>query len=239
VSSTSSTDSTGTSSPDARPTGRIDGSRNRGFPLGVAGASKTLPADIASERGEKELVERLRAGDEAAFEAMVRAYGPRMLAVAKRYLPMDADAEDALQDAFLNAFRAISRFEGDSRLTTWLHRVVVNAALMRIRSRTRRPETALEDVTGGQEGDALPPRAPWTLSAPQILERSELRDEVRRGLERLPEVYRIPVRMRDIEGLDVDLICATLGVGLSTLKSRLRRGRLALREVLDARFGVS
>jgi RNA polymerase sigma-70 factor, ECF subfamily len=218
----------------------LDGVPPRGLPIGVAGSSPPVPVDMTSERGERELVDRLRAGDAVAFEAMVRAYGPRMLAVAKRYLPMDADAEDALQDAFLNAFRAIARFEGDSRLTTWLHRVVVNAALMRIRARTRRPEIALDDIAGGQrEGDALPPRAPWTLSAPQILERSELRDEVRRALDRLPEVYRIPVRMRDIEGLDVDLICATLGVGLSTLKSRLRRGRLALREVLDARFGAA
>jgi RNA polymerase sigma-70 factor (ECF subfamily) len=184
---------------------------------------------------EADLVARLRSGDDVAFETLVRDYGPRMLAVARRYLP-EPDAEDALQDAMISVFRGISKFEGESRLTTWLHRVVVNAALMRIRSRSRRPETALEEVQGDSKGPARP-RLPWTVSATEILQRSELREEVRRCVDRLPETLRIAVRLRDIEGWDMETICQGLGIGLSTLKARLHRGRQTLREALDPRLG--
>ena len=96
-----------------------------------------------TEIDENALVAGLRAGHEDAYELMVRAYGGRLLAVAKRILRSEEDARDAVQTAYLLAFRSLDRFEGGSRLSTWLHRIVVNAALMRLRSRRRRPEESI------------------------------------------------------------------------------------------------
>jgi RNA polymerase sigma-70 factor (ECF subfamily) len=188
-------------------------------------------------RAEADLVARLQAGEAQAFEQLVRAHGPRMLALARRFLPKEADAEDALQDAFVSVFRSISSFAGESRLTTWLHRVTVNAALMRIRARSRRPETSYEDAAM----DVLAESAgsvEWSVSAAELLAREETREAVRRALDGLHEEARIVVRLRDIEGMDLHEIARLLGIGVSTVKSRLRRGRLALRAVLEAQIGA-
>jgi RNA polymerase sigma-70 factor, ECF subfamily len=179
---------------------------------------------------EASLVTRLQAGEESAFEELLREHGPRMMAVARRYLSKEADAEDALQDAFLNVYRAIGSFAGESRLGTWLHRVTVNAALMRIRSRSRRPETPLEkdEFRAAEAGISRD----WGFSASEALAREEICAAVRSALAGIPEEYRIVVRLRDIEGIDLREISRLLGIGLSTVKSRLQRGRLILREVI-------
>src|SRR5690349_13371684 len=98
------------------------------------------------ETDEGALVVRLRAGDDRAYEELVRTYGGRLLCVARRILHREEDARDALQDAFVSAFRAIGSFDGGSRLVTWLHRITVNAALMKLRRARRRPEVALEEL---------------------------------------------------------------------------------------------
>ncbi len=104
------------------------------------------PPKIGADRsGEDGLLERLRSGDDAAFEQLVREHGGRMLAVARRFLRQEEDARDAVQDAFLSAYRALEDFEGNARLSTWLHRIVVNAALMKLRTRRRKPERSIED----------------------------------------------------------------------------------------------
>src|SRR6266542_4025914 len=95
---------------------------------------------------EQILVMRLKAGDAEAFEEVVRTLGGRLLAVARRFLRDEEAARDAVQDAFLSAFRAIQGFDGHSQLSTWLHRIVVNAALMRMRVRERRPEQSIEPL---------------------------------------------------------------------------------------------
>ena len=93
---------------------------------------------------ESELVARLQAGDQDAFEELVRTYGGRLLAVARRFVRNEADAQDIVQTAYLSAFRALGRFEGDCQLSTWLHRIVVNTALMKLRTRRRKPEESIE-----------------------------------------------------------------------------------------------
>src|SRR5689334_18475933 len=95
---------------------------------------------------ESELVRRLREGDERAYEMLVREYGARMLAVAKRLLPCPQDSADAVQDAFVSAFQSIHTFAGNSSLSTWLHRVTVNACLMMIRSRGRKGAVSIEEM---------------------------------------------------------------------------------------------
>jgi RNA polymerase sigma-70 factor (ECF subfamily) len=198
-------------------------------------APRAAPRPVEDEAA---LVARLQAGEEAAFEQVVRLYGPKMLAVARRFLPKEADAEDALQDAFLSVYRSVGSFQGGSRLSTWLHRVTVNAALMRIRARSRRPDMTADD--SGMDA----PRAPgkgdgWALTAAEALQRVEVREGVRAGLARLPEEVRAVVLLRDIQGLDLREIGSLLDIGLSTVKARLHRGRLALRTYLDARLGAA
>src|ERR1043166_4980998 len=92
------------------------------------------------------LLAGLRAGDEQAFETLVRIYGGRMLAVARRFFRHDEDAQDVVQSAYLNAFRSVGQFEGQCLIGTWLHRIVVNTALMKLRSRRRKPETSIDEL---------------------------------------------------------------------------------------------
>ena len=210
-------------------------------PLCVA----TPPSTASSAGGpksavleEKDLVERLKGQDEKAFETLIRLHGPHMLAVARRYMRAEADAQDVVQDALLNVFKAIGRFDGASRLSTWLHRIVINASLMRIRSRSRHQEASIEDLGAAPDVVGVP-RVSWSLSAAEVLGRDELREQVRRAVEALPDVFRIPVRLRDIEGMDMETICDGLGIGMSTLKTRLHRGRALLRQALDSRLGAA
>lgn len=193
--------------------------------------------DAASAQDEASLVARLKAGDQPAFEEMVRLYGPRLLAVARRLMQNEDDALDALQDGLLSATKNIARFEGGSRLSTWLHRIVVNAALMRMRTRKRRPEASIEDLLPRfrADGHHLDPPAPWE-SPTARLESREVRLMVRAAIDQLPEAYRNVLILRDIEGLDTAATAAALGVTENAVKTRLHRARQALRALLDPSF---
>ncbi len=188
---------------------------------------------------EAELLARIRAGDERAREILVRRYDGRMRAIARRFLGCEEDSADAVQDAFLSAFRAMDSFAGNARLGTWLHRIVVNTCLMRLRSRSRRRTTSWTD---------LPPQ--WTASSrlagpvdtaaesPMArLARAETRSQVRAAIDRLPEPYRKVLVLRDIEGFDTDQTARALGISGALVKTRLHRARQALRAVLEPIFG--
>jgi len=187
---------------------------------------------------EAGLLARLRAGDEKAYEEMVRRHGGRMLSVAKRMLRNEDDARDAVQEAFLSAFRSIDRFEGGSRLGTWLHRIVVNACLMKLRTRRRKPEEPLDPLLPDflPNGHMARPAEPWREPSDVALERQELRALVLGQIARLPETYRTIVLLRDVEGLDTEEAARALGIGTGAVKTRLHRARLALRELLDPHF---
>ena len=119
--------------------------------------------DPLEERSDEQLLSGLRAGSDDAFAVLVGTHTGRMLAVARRYLGNEEDARDAVQDAFLSAFRAIDRFEGEAKLSTWLHRIVVNACLMKLRTRRRRPEGKIEDLLPRflEDGHQAEPAAIW------------------------------------------------------------------------------
>ncbi len=187
---------------------------------------------------EVTLLVRMRAGDDDAFEACVRAYSGQLLAVARRILSHEEDARDAVQDAFLSAFKGIGRFDGLSRISTWLHRIVVNAALSRLRTRRRRPETSIEDLLPHfAEGEhQIDPPAPWKATSVAILQQQEARDMVRGCINRLPETYRIVLVLRDIEGLSTEETAQLLDTTLGVVKTRLHRARQALRSFLDPYF---
>ena len=191
------------------------------------------PAALAAE---DTLVARLRAGEEGAFEELVRSHGGRMLSVARRLLRDPDDAQDAVQDAFLSAFRSLDRFEGSARLSTWLHHIVVNAALMKLRTRRRKPETSIEDLLPRflEDGHPAQPAVAWKLPADQALERAQLLDLVRRRIDELPETYRIVLLLRDVEDLDTAETAEALGIAPNAVKTRLHRARQALRTLLDS-----
>lgn len=187
---------------------------------------------------EAKLVAALQDGDAAAFEQLVRDNTGRMLSVARRYLRNEDDAQDAVQEAFLSAFKAIDRFEGEAQLSTWLHRIVVNACLMRLRSRRRKPEESIEDQLPGflENGHLAEPTPGWRARADDLLESSEQRRLVRERIEQLPEGHRTVLLLRDIEGYDTQRTAIELEISPGAVKTRLHRARLALREQLEPHF---
>lgn len=184
---------------------------------------------------DAELLAALRAGDGGAYERLVRDFGGRMLAVARRILRDEEEARDALQEAYLLAFRALPRFAGESRVATWLHRIVVNAALMRIRRRKARPEEPIEPLLPAfrADGHATAEFREWREPVDALLERRETRALVRRAIDRLPERYRLVLVLRDIDELDTGEVAGLLGVTPNAVKIRLHRARQALRALLD------
>ena len=202
-----------------------------------ASLRRSAPDSPPSEGGHEEaaLLDRLRAGDELAYASMVREYGGRMLSVARRLLRSESEAEDAVQDAFLSAFRSLSSFQGQSRLGTWLHRIVVNAALMRLRSRQRRSETSIEDLLPRflEDGHFEAPPKRWQENGENLLQDAQRRRWVRDRIDALPETYRTVLLLRDIEDISTQETAELLEITPNAVKIRLHRARLALRESLD------
>lgn len=192
----------------------------------------------ASSPEDAVLVARLKAGDEDAYEQLVRANGSRLLAVARRILRDEDAAADAVQEAFVNAFRAMPRFGGDAQLSTWLHRIVVNTCLMRVRRRMRKPEQSLDTLLPAfaDDGHHAERVASWAEAADRRLEREDVKRLVWEGLAQLPEPYRALIVMRDIEGLSTREAADSLGVNDNALKLRLHRARQALAVIIRRRL---
>ena len=189
---------------------------------------RCAPEDVA-------LLERIRAGDERACEALVRQHGGRLLAVARRFLRTEEDSADAVQDAFLSAFRSLEGFERNSTLGTWLHRIVVNVCLMRLRARSRSREVRIDDLlpTFDETGHHSHPVRAWKDDALARLPRAETRAHVRACIDRLPDPYREVLVLRDIEELDTEQTAQHLGINPGAVKTRLHRARQALRTLLE------
>lgn len=188
--------------------------------------------DLAPE--DAQLLSRLRAGDDAAYETLIRTYSPRLLAVARRIVGSDEDARDVIQDAFLNAFRSLRNFHGDARLSTWLHRIVVNSALMKLRTRKRKPEESIEPLLPAflADGHYAEKFSAWGEPADALLARTETRELVRQKIDELPESFRTVLVLRDIEGLDTEETAQLLDTTANAVKIRLHRARAALRTLL-------
>jgi RNA polymerase sigma-70 factor (ECF subfamily) len=197
--------------------------------------SPAAPVQSGSE--DEALLSRLRSGEAAAFEELVRVETGRLLAVTRRILPTEEDARDAVQDAFLFAFRSLDRFQGHSRLSTWLHRIAVNAALMRLRTRRRKREEPLDPLlpTYLDDGHHAERFASWEDPA-DVIERAENKALVRRLIGELPDGYRTVLLLRDIEGLDTEETAKLLETTPNAVKVRLHRARQALRTLLAPHF---
>ena len=207
--------------------------------MGELATQSSSASPVGKSDAEACLLARLREGDPQAYEQLVRDYAARMLAVARRFLHNDADAGDAVQDAFLSAFKAIGGFTGGASLGTWLHSIVVRAALMKLRTRRRRPEQAIEDLLPQYtpDGHRVQPGPGWGQAVDQLAELGENRVLVRQCIEQLPAQYRTVLLLRDIEEYDTEETAKLLGINANAVKTRLHRARQALRTLLDPYFG--
>lgn len=194
-----------------------------------------MPESVTRIESDAMLVARLQAGDPDAYETLVRIHGGRLLSVARRFLPNNEDAQDAVQEAFIQAFRAIGTFEERAQLHTWLHRILVNTALMKIRSRKRRPEESIDDLlpTFQADGHQTTESRDWSDA---IFERKETAAIVRQAIAQLPDHYRMVLTLRDIEERDTTETADALGTTTTVVKVRLHRARQALRTLLDREF---
>jgi RNA polymerase sigma-70 factor (ECF subfamily) len=190
---------------------------------------------------ERELIGRIQAGDQNAVSALASTYGPRIHQLAMRYVRNWEDAEEVAQDVLLKVSRKIGAFRGDSALSSWIYRITFNTAMSRLRTtRARRQADAAAAALSAavesaqSESDRRQPQEPadWTMLADDEVLRSQMRARLIEALKELPQVYRIPVLLRDIQGLSTEEAAAVLRVKPQTLKSRLHRGRLILRERL-------
>jgi RNA polymerase sigma-70 factor (ECF subfamily) len=177
---------------------------------------------------EAVLVERLRSGDAHAFEEMVVAYQHRVFGVALRMLGNAAEAEDVAQEVFLRVHRAVAGFRGDAKLSTWLYAITSRACLSRLAAGDRRfRREGEETLVSLRDGEADPAAA---------LERSELEGALGRAIAGLPEERRIVVVLRDVEGLSYEEIAEALALPVGTVRSRLHRARMDLKEKLERFF---
>ena len=180
-------------------------------------------SDILSKTEEQALVSRAKAGDQAAYETLVRHNADRLFAVVLRFSATEADAEDATQEAFLRGWRNIHRFRGDARFFTWLYRIGVNEA-KRILERRPAPGSVLS--VEERPIDHVPDQAPRPHDRSEAV---ELRAVLEEAIRRLPEAHRAAVVLRDVERLSTAEAAELLGVREAAFKSRLHRGRMRLR----------
>ena len=189
---------------------------------------------MRQQSSELDLVGRMRARDGSAVADLASLYGPRIEQLAFRYLKNREDAEEVTQDVLLKVYRKIEAFRGDAALSSWIYRITFNTAMSRLR--TARFSRTVEVPQPDQQSEG-PERAPaepadWSALADDQVMRAQMRKKLIEALTHLPEVYRVPVLLRDINGLSTEEASAILRVKPQTLKSRLHRGRLILRKHL-------
>jgi RNA polymerase sigma-70 factor (ECF subfamily) len=174
-------------------------------------------------------IETVRPGDRVAFEQLMRQYNRRLYRLARAALRDDAEAEDALQDAYLAAYRSIDRFRGESALSTWLSRLVLNECFARLRRSARR-QKVIPMVSPTQEMDAVPEQD--AAGPDRVLARAQIRSLLERKLDDLPEAFRLVFVLRSVEELSVEETAQTLGIPEATVRSRYFRAKGLLREAL-------
>lgn len=189
----------------------------------------TMPTEIS--------LEALVAGDRAEFARLVDTYSSPIYRLGLRMLGNPQDAEDVLQNTFLNVLTHIAEFEGRSSLATWLYRIAANEALMLIRK--KKPEVNLDDVEAGEEAEDLLPTqfVDWSALPEDQLLSGEGKNILDQAIQTLPESMRIVFLLRDVEGLSIKETAEVLNLTETNVKTRLLRARLLLREQLSAYYG--
>ena len=185
---------------------------------------------------EMQLVRRAKRGDVQAFEELVRRYDRNVFRIAQHITQNREDAEDVVQEAFLKAYRNLAKFQEQSKFYTWLVRIAVNEALMKLR-RKKPGRTVSLDEEIKTEDDSLPREvADWSPNPEQMYNQAELRDILTRTIQGLPSGFRTVFVLRDVEGLSTEETAEALELSIPAVKSRLLRARLQLRERLNRFF---
>jgi RNA polymerase sigma-70 factor (ECF subfamily) len=194
----------------------------------------TVPG--AAKPTDEALVAQAAAGDSSAFEAIVARYQARVFRLACR-LTSDTDAPDVLQETFLQVYRNLSLFRGESQFRTWLYRIATNAALMHRRARARRPSESLDAFLPRFDAEGMHAATPAELQsasrADELLDRQVLAGKARQMLAQLPDLYRDPFVLRDLEEMSTAEVAQALGIEPATVRQRVHRARLMLRGCLS------
>jgi RNA polymerase sigma-70 factor, ECF subfamily len=185
---------------------------------------------------EMSLVLAAKNGDLDAFSELVKRYDRNVFRIAQHITHNDEDAQDVVQDAFLKAYQNIDQFQGNSKFYTWLVRIAVNEALMRLRKRRNDRTVSLDEDVETDEGTMPREVADWSPNPEQIYGQSELGDILKKTIQGLPPGFRTVFVLRDIEGLSTEETAEMLGLSVPAVKSRLLRARLQLRERLAKYF---
>ncbi len=186
---------------------------------------------------DRDLFRAAQAGDYTAFEEIVRRYHERVFRLAFGMTKSESDAEEIVQDTFLNVFRNIKSYRADAAPGSWIYRVAANSALMRLRTKRRKPLLSIEDMPASENGQSgLWPVGAWARQPDEKLLNQELMGRLDEAISRLPEKYRLVLLLRDVEGLDNDEVAETLGLTVPTVKARLHRSRMFVRDEIDRYF---
>ena len=202
--------------------------------------SAEVKGTLSDDLTDAELAGRVAAGDEPAFEVLMRKHNRMLYRVARAVLRDDAEAEDALQLAYLHAYQAIGSYRGESSLSTWLTRIVVNESLMRARKRRRESMVIPLESPSGESDMAMieniesPAELPDTAAM-----RGETRSLIERCIDALPEIFRTVFVLRALEELSVEETAASLGVPEATVRTRFFRARSLLREALAREIDIA
>ncbi len=193
------------------------------------GAPEEVHPDVA-------LVERARGGDVHAFETLVKQYDRQVFRIAQHITQNREDAQDVVQDAFLKAYEKLDQFQGNSKFYTWLVRIAVNEALMRLRKRRTGKMVSIDEDVQTDEGSVPRDLAEWRPNPEQEYNQAELAEILRKTINGLPPGFRVVFVLRDVEGLSTEETANALGLSVPAVKSRLLRARLQLRERLSRYF---
>jgi RNA polymerase sigma-70 factor, ECF subfamily len=196
----------------------------------------TPTTSIPAGFDESALVAQAKAGDQSAFSELVRRYERKIYRLAKNITRNDEDAEDVLQDAFLKAYTHLDNFKGDSKFYTWIVRIAVNEALMRLRKRKNDRSVPLDEPVDLGEETVQREIAVWEDNPEQQYSQEEWRRILDEAVDTLKPDFRTVFVLRDIEELSTEETAETLGISIPAVKSRLLRARLALREKLTRQF---
>jgi RNA polymerase sigma-70 factor (ECF subfamily) len=195
---------------------------------------QSSPATVDTQPvGEAELISRIIAGERELFYDLIKPYERAAFMTALSVLKCEADAEEIVQEAVLKAYRALGSFRGDSKFSTWLIKITLNEARMKLRRSKVGAEVSLEDLTDESDGDYTPAiLTDWREIPSQALERKELREALQRAVNELPQTYREVLVLRDIREMNIAETAQLLGISASSVKVRLFRARLLMQKIL-------
>jgi RNA polymerase sigma-70 factor (ECF subfamily) len=197
---------------------------------------ETIQKKAGEDTSELTLVQAAKGGDLEAFSQLVKRYDRNIFRIAQHITHNEEDAQDVVQDAFLKAYQNLEQFQGNSKFYTWLVRIAVNEALMKLRRRRTDKTVSIDENVETEEGSMPRELADWGPNPEQLYRQSELSDILKKTIQGLPPGFRTVFVLRDVEGLSTEETAEMLGLSIPAVKSRLLRARLQLRERLAKYF---